>query len=160
MRYLLILPIFLFGCSKEAEMMLKSPYQLRMSWECTSYSGYSCVTTDMFWTKQINLNNKIFYNIIPVYRNENLQMDSNYQTFDVDITKLADTNNIKVILTFDCDTPNIPNETLGFYRDNIPDYFDIKKEVIVNLYEDKRTVIEVSPSSDSNCNPDIKVFYE
>ena len=62
--------------------------------------------------------------------------------FDVDITKLADTNNIGnlVILTFDCDTPNIPNETLGFYRDNIPDYFDIKKEVIVNLYEDKRTV--------------------
>tara|TARA_Y100000748_G_scaffold286547_1_gene269954 strand:+ start:288 stop:632 length:345 start_codon:yes stop_codon:yes gene_type:complete len=114
----------------------------------------------MFWTRQINLNNKIFYDIIPVYRNENLQMDSNYQTFDVDITKLADTNNIKVILTFDCDTPNIPNETLGFYRDNIPDYFDIKKEVIVNLYEDKRTVIEVSPSSDSNCNPIIEVYYE
>ena len=157
MRYLLILSIFLFGCIKEDEIILKSPYQLRMSWECT---GYGCVTTDMFWTKQINLNNKIFYNIIPVYRNENLQMDSNYQTFDVDITKLADTNNIKVILTFDCDTPNIPNETNGFYRDNIPDYFDIKKEVIINLYEDKRTVIEVSPSSDSNCNPDIRVFYE
>ena len=159
MRYLLIISIFIFGCSKE-EAIIKKPYQLRMSWECTSYSGYSCVTTDMFWTKQINLNNKIFYDIIPVYKNGNLQMDSNYQTFDVDITKLADTNNIKVILTFDCDTPNIPNETLGFYRDNIPDYFNIKEEVLVNFYEDKRTVIQVSPSSDSNCNREITVFYE
>ena len=152
MRYLLILSFILFSCSKE-EVVFDNSYQLRMSWECP---GYGCVTTDMFWTRQINLNNKIFYDIIPVYSN----YDSNYKTFDVDITKLTDTNNIKVILTFDCDTPNIPNETLGFYRDNIPDYFDIKKEVIVNLYEDKRTVIEVSPSSDSNCNPDIKVFYE
>ena len=155
MRYLLILSFILFSCSKE-EVVFDNSYQLRMSWECTSISGYSCVTTDMFWTKQINLNNKIFYDIIPVYGN----YDSNYQTFDIDITKLEDTNNIKVILTFDCDTPNIPNETLGFYRGNIPDYFDIKKEVIVDLYEDKRTVIEVSPSSDSNCNPDINVFYE
>mgnify|MGYP003308469726 FL=1 len=156
MRYLLILPIFLFGCSKEAEMILKSPYQLRMSWECTSYSGYSCVTTDMLWTKQINLNNKIFYDIIPVYRN----YDSNYKTFDIDITKLSDTNDVRVILTFDCDTPNISHETIGFMRDNIPDYFDIKEEVFVNFYEDKRTVIQVSPSSNSNCNPDIRVFYE
>ena len=156
MRYLLILSIFLFGCIKEDEMILKSPYQLRMSWECTSYSGYSCVTTDMFWTKQINLNNKIFYNIIPVYGN----YDSNYQTFDVDITKLGDTNDIKVILTFDCDSPNISHETIGNIRDNIPDYFDIKEEVLVNFYEDKRTVIQVSPSSDANCIPDIRVFYE
>ena len=151
--------LFCFSC-KEEDLIFENPYQLRMSWECTSYSGYSCVTTDMFWIKQVNLNNKIFYDIIPVYRNENLQMDSNYQTFDVDITKLADTNNIKVILTFDCDTPNIPNETLGFYRDNIPDYFDIKEEVLVNFYEDKRTVIEVSPSYDSNCNPILNVYYE
>ena len=153
MRYLLILSIFLFGCIKEDEIILKSPYQLRMSWECT---GYGCVTTDMFWTKQINLNNKIFYNIIPVYGN----YDSNYQTFDVDITKLGDTNDIKVILTFDCDSPNISHETIGNIRDNIPDYFDIKEEVLVNFYEDKRTVIQVSPSSDSNCNPEISVFYE
>ena len=153
MRYLLIISIFIFGCSKEDEMILKSPYQLRMSWEC---SGYGCVTTDMFWTKQINLNNKIFYDIIPVYRNH----DSNYQTFDVDITKLVDTNDIKVILTFDCDTPNISQETIGNIRDNIPDYFDIKEEVLVNFYEDKRTVIQVSPSTDSNCNPEISVFYE
>jgi len=153
MRYLLILSIFLFGCIKEDEMILKSPYQLRMSWECT---GYGCVTTDMFWTKQINLNNKIFYNIIPVYGN----YDSNYQTFDVDITKLGDTNDIKVILTFDCDSPNISHETIGNIRDNIPDYFDIKEEVLVNFYEDKRTVIQVSPSSDANCIPDIRVFYE
>ena len=96
MRYLLILSFILFSCSKE-EVVFDNSYQLRMSWECTSISGYSCVTTDMFWTRQINLNNKIFYDIIPIYRNENLQMDSNYQTFDVDITKLADTNNIKDI---------------------------------------------------------------
>jgi len=153
MRYLLILSIFLFGCIKEDEMILKSPYQLRMSWECT---GYGCVTTDMFWTKQINLNNKIFYNIIPVYGN----YDSNYQTFDVDITKLGDTNDIKVILTFDCDSPNISHETIGNIRDNIPDYFDIKEEVLVNFYDDKRTVIQVSPSSNANCIPDIRVFYE
>ena len=153
MKYLLILSIFLFGCNKEDEMILKSPYQLRMSWECI---GYGCVTTDMLWTKQINLNNKIFYDIIPVYGN----YDSNYQTFDVDMTKLVETNDIKVILTFDCDTPNISQETIGNIRDNIPDFFDIKEEVLVNFYEDKRTVIQVSPSSDSNCNPDIRVFYE
>ena len=153
MRYLLILSIFLFGCSKEDETILKSPYQLRMSWECT---GYACVFTDMLWTKQINLNNKIFYDIIPVYRN----FDSNYKTFDIDITKLSDTNDVRVILTFDCDTPNIPHETNGFMRDNIPDYFDIKEEVFINFYEDKRTVIQVSPSSNSNCKPDIRVFYE
>ena len=41
-----------------------------------------------------------------------------------------------------------------------PDYFDIKGEVFVNFYKDKRTVIEVSPSYDSNCNPDIRLFYE
>ena len=153
MRYLLILSIFIFGCSKEDEMILKSPYQLRMSWECT---GYACVFTDMLWTKQINLNNKIFYDIIPVYTN----FDSNYKTFDIDITKLSDTNDVRVILTFDCDTPNIPHETNGYMRDNIPDYFDIKEEVFVNFYEDKRTVIQVSPSSNSNCNPEIRVFYE
>lgn len=160
MRYLLILSIFLFGCSKENEMILKSPYQLRMSWECTSISGYACVRHDMFWTRQVNLNNKIIYDIIPLFERGRLQMDSNYQTYDVDITKLADTNNIKVILTFDCDTPNIPHETYRFLRDNIPDYFNIKEEVTVNLYEDKRTVIQVSPSSDYNCNPEISVFYE
>ena len=150
MRYLLILSIFFFGCSKEDEMILKSPYQLRMSWECTSYSGYSCVTTDMFWTKQINLNNKIFYDIIPVYGN----YDSNYQTFDVDISKLSDTTDVKVIFTFDCE------QGAEEIRDMKPDYFDIKGEVFVNFYKDKRTVIEVSPSSDYNCNPEFKVFYE
>ena len=153
MRYLLILSVFLFGCSKE-EVNFNNPYQLRMSWECTSISGYSCVTTDMFWTRQINLNNKIFYDIIPVYRN----YDSNYKTFDIDITKLSDTNDVRVILTFDCDTSNIPHETLGFVRDNIPDYFDIKEEILINFYENKRTVILVRASP--VCDPDITVFYE
>ena len=151
MRYLLILSIFLFGCSKEDAMISKSPYQLRMSWECT---GYGCVSTDMLWTKQINLNNKIFYDIIPVYRN----YDSNYKTFDIDISKLSDTNNVRVILTFDCDTATIRHELYGVVRDGIPDYFDIKKEVLVNFYKDKRTVILVEASP--VCNPEISVFYE
>ena len=151
MRYLLILSIFLFGCSKEDTMISKSPYQLRMSWEC---KGYGCVTTDMLWTKQINLNNKIFYDIIPVYRN----YDSNYKTFDIDITKLSDTNDVRVILTFDCDTATIRHELYGVVRDGIPDYFDIKKEVLVNFFKDKRTVILVEASP--VCNPEISVFYE
>ena len=45
-------------------------------------------------------------------------------------------------------------------RDMKTDYFDIKGEVFVNFYKDKRTVIEVSPSSDYNCDPEFKVFYE
>ena len=100
--------------------------------------------------QQIDLNYKIFYDIIPDYRNS----DTNFQTFDVDITKLADTIDVKVIFTLDCE------QGAEEIRDMKPDYFDIKGEVFVNFYKDKRTIIEVSPSSDSNCNPDIKVFYE
>ena len=40
---------------------------------------------------------KIFYDIIPRYTDA----DTNFQTFDVDITKLSDTTDIKVIFTFD-----------------------------------------------------------
>jgi hypothetical protein len=45
-------------------------------------------------------------------------------------------------------------------RDGIPDYLNIKKEVLVNFYEDKRTVIFVEASSLRDCNPEISVFYE
>ena len=136
MRFLLIFSIFLIGCSKEEDVVFNNSYQLLTAWKGKGYGQGT-----ILWTKQIDLNYKIFYDIIPDYRNS----DTNFQTFDVDITKLEDTNNIKVILTFDCDTPNIPNETLGFYRDNIPDYFDIKKEVLVNFYKDKRlSLIHIS----------------
>ena len=83
-----------------------------------------------------------------------LWQDTNFQTFDVDISKLADTTDVKVIFTFDCE------QGAEEIRDMKPDYFDIKGEVFVNFYKDKRTIIEVSPSSDSNCNPDFRVFYE
>ena len=153
MRCILILSIFLICCSKEEEAIIKKPYQLEMAWEGT---GYGWGTKDMLWTKTVNLDNKILIDMNPVYKSQ----DTNFQTFDIDITKLSDTNDIRVILTFDCDTSNIPHETFGFVRDNIPDYFDIKEEVLVNFYDDKRTVIQVSPSSNANCIPDIRVFYE
>ena len=152
-RYLLILSIFFFSCSKE-EAVLENPYQLELSWVG---QGYGLGTKDLLWTKKVDLNNEITFDINVDY---GPSANSNFQLFDIDITKLSDTTDVKVILTFDCDTPNISQETIGNIRDNIPDFFDIKEEVLVNFYEDKRTVIEVSPSSDSNCNPDIKVFYE
>ena len=151
MRCILILSIFLICCSKEEEAIIKKPYQLEMAWEGT---GYGWGTKDMLWTKTVNLDNKILIDMNPVYKSQ----DTNFQTFDIDITKLSDTNDIRVILTFDCDTSNIPHETFGFVRDNIPDYFDIKDEVLVNFYEDKKTVILVRASR--VCNPDITVFYE
>ena len=145
MRYLLILSIFLFSCSKEEEVNFENTYQLLTAWKGKGYGRGT-----ILWTKQINLNYKIFYDIIPDYRNS----DTNFQTFDVDISKLSDTTDVKVIFTFDCE------QGAEEIRDMNPDYFDIKGEVFVNLYKDKRTVIEVSPSSDSNCNPDFRVFYE
>ena len=145
MRYLLIFLILLIGCSKEDEVVFKNPYQLLTSWKGTGYGQGT-----ILWTKQIDLNYKISYDIIPDYRNS----DTNFQTFDVDISKLEDTTDVKVIFTFDCEQGD---EEI---RDMKPDYFDIKGEVFVNFYKDKRTLIQVSPSSGSNCNPDFKVFYE
>ena len=119
-----------------------------MDWVSTA--GYSQGTH--LWTRVINLNNKIFIDVNPVYRANSFTYINNH-IYDIDITKLEISNDIKVILTFDCE--------LGVgIRDMIPDYFDIKEEVLVNFYKDKRTVIEVSPSSDSNCNPILKVYYE
>ena len=145
MRFLFIFSIFLIGCSNEEDVVFNNPYQLLTAWKCKGYGQGT-----ILWTKQIDLNYKIFYDIIPDYRNS----DTKFQTFDVDISKLSDTTDVKVIFTFDCE------QGAEEIRDMKPDYFDIKGEVFVNFYKDKRTIIEVSPSSDSNCNPDIKVFYE
>jgi len=152
MRYLLILSLLFISCTdKEEEVLFKNPYQLEMAWEGT---GYGWGTKDMLWTKTVNLDNKILIDMNPVYGVQ----DTNFQTFDIDITKLSGTNDVRVILTFDCDTSNIPHETHGFVRDNIPDYFNIKDEVLVNFYDDKKTVILVRASR--VCNPDITVSYE
>ena len=148
MRILVILYIFIstgnLGCGKE-QVVYQNPYQLQTAWKGTGYGQGT-----ILWTKQINLNYKIFYDIIPVYMNS----DSNFQTFDVDISKLSDTTDVKVIFTFDCE------QGAEEIRDMKPDYFDIKGEILVNFYKDKRTIIEVSPSSNYNCNPKFKVFYE
>ena len=61
-------------------------------------------------------------------------------------------------MTFDCDTATVRHELYGIVRDGIPDHFNIKEEVIVNVYKDKRTVIIVEASP--VCNPEISVFYE
>ena len=152
MRYLLILLIFLFGCSNEDDITIKSPYQLRMTWEG---QGYGLATKDHLWTKKVDLNNEIILDINVDY---GPNANSNFQLFDIDITKLSDTTDVKVILTFDCDTATIRHELYGIVRDGIPDHFNIKEEVIVNFYEDKRTVILVEASP--VCNPEISVFYE
>ena len=149
MRVLVILYILIstgnLGCGKEEDVIFENPYQLLTAWKGTGYGQGT-----ILWTKQINLNYEIFYDIIPDYKNS----DSNFQTFDVDIAKLTDTTDVKVIFTFDCEQGD---EEI---RDMKPDYFDIKGKVFVNFYKDKRTLIEVSPSSNSNCNPNFKVFYE
>ena len=152
MRYLLILSIFLFSCSKEEEVLFESPYQLELSWVG---QGYGLGTKDHLWTKKVDLNNEIILNINVDY---GPSANSNFQIFDIDITKLSDTTDVKVILTFDCDTATIRHELYGVVRDGIPDYFDIKKEVLINFYKGKRTLILVEASP--VCNPEISVFYE
>ena len=137
MRYLLILLIFLFSCIKEEEPLLENPYQLELSWEG---QGYGLATKDHLQTKKVDLNNEIILDINVDY---GPTARSNYQLFDIDITKLSDTTNVRVILIFDCDTATIRHELYGVVRDGIPDYFNIKEEVIVNFYEDKKTVLLV-----------------
>ena len=150
-RYLLILSIFFFSCSKE-EAVLVNPYQLELSWVG---QGYGLGTKDLLWTKKVDLNNEITFDINVDY---GPSANSNFQLFDIDITKLSDTTDVKVILTFDCDTATIRHELYGIVRDGIPDHFNIKEEVIVNVYKDKRTVIIVEATP--VCNPEISVFYE
>ena len=150
-RYLLILSIFFFSCSKE-EAVLVNPYQLELSWVG---QGYGLGTKDLLWTKKVDLNNEITFDINVDY---GPSANSNFQLFDIDITKLSDTTDVKVILNFDCDTATIRHELYGVVRDGIPDHFNINEEIIVNLYKDKRTVIIVEASP--VCNPEISVFYE
>ena len=151
MRYLLILSVFLFGCSKE-ESIISKPYQLRMAWQG---QGYGLATKDHLWTKRINLSNEIFLDIDVDY---GPNATSNHKIFDIDITKLSDTTNVRVILTFDCDTSTIIHELYGHVRDGIPEFYDIKEEAMINFYKDKRTVILVEASP--VCNPEITVYYE
>ena len=152
MRYLLILSIFLFSCSKEEEVVFESTYQLELSWEG---QGYGLGTKDHLWTKKVDLNNEIILDLNVDY---GPNANSNFQIFDIDITKLSDTTDVKVILTFDCDTATIRHELYGVVRDGIPDYFDIKKEILINFYKGKRTLILVEASP--VCNHEISVFYE
>ena len=152
MRYFLIILIFFFSCSKEEEVNFKNPYQLELTF---LGQGYGLGTKDLLWTKKVDLNNEIIFDINVDY---GPSANSNFQLFDIDITKLSDTTDVKVILTFDCDTATIRHELYGVVRDGIPDYFNIKEEVLVNLYKDKRTVILVEASP--VCNPEISVFYE
>lgn len=151
MRYLLILSVFLFGCSKE-EAIISKPYQLRIAWQG---QGYGLATKDHLWTKRINLSNEIFLDIDVDY---GPNATSNNKIFDIDITKLSDTTNVKVILTFDCDTSTILHELYGHVRDGIPEFYDIKEEAMINFINDKRTVILVEASP--VCNPEITVYYE
>ena len=75
--------------------------------------------------------------------------NNNFKSFDIDIEKLSVTNDVRVILTFDCDAANnwtLLNETFYRIRDGIPDYLNIKEEVMINFYEDKymreRSILE------------------
>ena len=146
MRYLLILSVFLFGCSKE-EAIIRKPYQLRTA---VLTAGYGQGT--LLWIKEINLSDEIILDINADYSYEST---SNNKIYNIDIEKLSDTTDVKVNFTFDCEPGNVERE-----RDLKPDYFDIKKEVLINFYKDKRTVVNVEASSFSNCNPIMEVYYE
>ena len=149
MRYLLILSVFLFGCSKE-EAIIRKPYQLRTA---VLTAGYGQGT--LLWIKEINLSNEIILDINADYSYEST---SNNKIYNIDIEKLSDTTNVRVILTFDCDTATIIHELYGLVRDGIPEFYDIKEEAMINFYKDKRTVILVEASP--VCNPEITVYYE
>ena len=58
--------------------------------------GYGLGTKDHLWTKKVDLNNEIILDINVDY---GPNANSNYKLFDIDITKLSDTNNVRVILT-------------------------------------------------------------
>ena len=70
MRFLLIFSIFLIGCSKEEDVVFNNPYQLLTAWKGKGYGQGT-----ILWAKQIDLNYKIFYDIIPDYRNS----DTNFR---------------------------------------------------------------------------------
>ena len=144
-RYLLILSVVLFGCSKEDEVIFDNSYQLRTA---LFTAGYDQGT--ILWIKEINLSNEIILDINVDYA---YKSNSNNKIYNIDFEKASDTTDLKVIFTFDCKTGNGE-------RDMKPDYFDIKKEVLINFYKDKRTVVNVEASSFSNCNPIMEVYSE
>ncbi len=145
MRDILILFVFLFGCSKE-EVDFDNSYQLRTA---LLTAGYGQGT--ILQIKEINLSNEIILDINVDYSDNST---SNNKIYNIDIEKLSDTKDLKIIFTFDCEPGNVETE-----RDLKPDYFDIKNEVLINFYKDKRTVVNIEASSLRDCNPEISVFY-
>ena len=72
--------------------------------------------------------------------NEVFNVTSNNQSFEY---ATYNRNDISVKLIYDCETENKKN---------------LNKEVSVNFYEDKITVLEISKVT--VCDPDVKVLYE
>tara|TARA_S200000501_G_C20420151_1_gene567634 strand:- start:174 stop:557 length:384 start_codon:yes stop_codon:yes gene_type:complete len=66
---------------------------------------------------------------------------SNNQSFEY--ATYWEVTDVKVLLIYDCETEQKEN---------------LNKEVLVNFYDDKITVLEIS--SVANCNPEVKVLYE
>ena len=73
--------------------------------------------------------------------NNVFNVTSGNQSFVVE--GLVETNDVRVTLIYDCDTGKQEN---------------LSEEVLVNFYEDTKTVIEIT--SVLICNPEISVFYE
>ena len=84
---------------------------------------------DRLTFKQISLPDNLF------------DITSSNQTFDV--VGISDTNDVRVTLTFDCSVGGKEN---------------LNEEVLVNFYEDRRTVLIIDRVL--NCNPAIQVIYE
>ena len=66
---------------------------------------------------------------------------SNNQSFEY--STWWEVTDVKVLLVYDCEAEQKEN---------------LNKEVLVNFYTDKITVLEIS--SIANCNPEVKVLYE
>ena len=66
---------------------------------------------------------------------------SNNQSFEY--ATYWEVTDVKVLLIYDCETEQKEN---------------LNKEVLVNFYDDKITVLEIS--SVANCNPEVKILYE
>ena len=73
--------------------------------------------------------------------NEVFNVTSNNQSFEY--STWWEVTDVKVLLIYDCETEQKEN---------------LSKEVLVNFYIDKITVLEIS--SIANCNPEVKVLYE
>ena len=73
--------------------------------------------------------------------NEVFNVTSNNQSFEY--STWWEVTDVKVLLIYDCETEQKEN---------------LNKEVLVNFYTDKITVLEIS--SVANCNPEVKVLYE